>query len=338
MLLPLLIIFFLCFSFIWFIYEKSKRKTFAVSPGLQTHSVEETDKEWVLYHNNFSLCSRKIRIALAEYNIQYHSIHIDLIETGHYQTLSRKFLKVNPEGTVPVLLHFGKPVYESHEQLLYLADNSTTDNKLLPSKDEDIDTMKYWIDKSSLKGKPDENLMKHAGNCAALLTPPLFTCMVNYIPFRRILMGLLFHPAKQRVMLFLAMKFLGTKIFKEKSLLETLLIKSFEIMNHHLNDLEKHLSGHKGEWIMTNQYTLADISWITILHRLEELQWLPLLIKEKNHVGEYYKRAKNRNSFNKAIIKNSHSILEKGLKDLNKEISEINSLSSVYKKLELLNG
>ena len=40
---------------------------------------------------------------------------------------------------------------------------------------------------------------------------------------------------------------------------------------------------------------------------------------------------------NKAIIKNSHSILEKGLKDLNKEISEINSLSSVYKKLELLN-
>jgi hypothetical protein len=89
---------------------------------------------------------------------------------------------------------------------------------------------------------------------------------------------------------------------------------------------------------MTNQYTLADISWITILHRLEELQWLPLLIKEKNHVGEYYKRAKNRNSFNKAIIKNSHSILEKGLKDLNKKISEINSLSSLYKKLRLLNG
>jgi len=72
MLLPLLIIFFLCFFFIWFIYEKSKRKTFAVTPGLQTHSVEETDKEWVLYHNNFSLCSRKIRIALAEYNIQYN--------------------------------------------------------------------------------------------------------------------------------------------------------------------------------------------------------------------------------------------------------------------------
>ena len=28
--------------------------------------------------------------------------------------------EVNPAGTVPVLLHHGHPVYESHEQIIYI--------------------------------------------------------------------------------------------------------------------------------------------------------------------------------------------------------------------------
>tara|TARA_B100001287_G_scaffold276642_1_gene288421 strand:- start:1919 stop:2038 length:120 start_codon:yes stop_codon:yes gene_type:complete len=32
--------------------------------GLQGYAVEETSTEWTLYHNDFSLCSRKVRIKL----------------------------------------------------------------------------------------------------------------------------------------------------------------------------------------------------------------------------------------------------------------------------------
>jgi len=336
-LLYLFLVFLLLIPLLWFIYEKSKRKTFTVSPGIQNSIVEKTDQEWILYHNNFSLCSRKIRILLDEQDVYYQSRHIDLIETGKYQTLSREFLGVNPEGTVPVLLHFGKPVYESHEQLLYLAKHLTKAKVLLPNEDKKVDIMKYWIDKSSLKGKPDENLINHAGNCVALLTPLLFTCMINYIPFNKIMLGLLFHPEKQRVLIFLAMKYLGLKLFKETSHLETLIIKSFEIMNQHLSDLEELLAGHNGAWIIPDQYTLADVSWIVILHRLEELQLLPLLINNKKHVNDYYKRGKERPSFNEAIIKHSNLILEKGLKDLNKEITKKSSIASIHKKLKILN-
>ena len=50
--------------------------------GLQDYLVEETSAEWTLYHNDFSLCSRKVRICLHETGIDYVSKHIDLIETG----------------------------------------------------------------------------------------------------------------------------------------------------------------------------------------------------------------------------------------------------------------
>ena len=73
--------------------------------GLQDYLVEQTSAEWTLYHNDFSLCSRKVRICLHEVGFKYDSKHIDLIETGKYEVASKSFLKINPGATVPVLLN-----------------------------------------------------------------------------------------------------------------------------------------------------------------------------------------------------------------------------------------
>ena len=97
--------------------------------GLQDYTVEETSSEWILYHNDFSLCSRKVRICLFENGLDYVSKHIDLIETGKYEVASKEFLKINPGATVPVLLHRGRPIYESHEQIKYIFHHAR-DNKL----------------------------------------------------------------------------------------------------------------------------------------------------------------------------------------------------------------
>ena len=80
--------------------------------GKQSFKVIDTDKKWILYHNCFSLCSRKVRLCLEELEIEYDQEHIDLIETGKYQVASKNFLKINPGATVPVLLHKGYPIYE----------------------------------------------------------------------------------------------------------------------------------------------------------------------------------------------------------------------------------
>ena len=63
-------------------------------------------------------------MCLAELGIPYKSHHIHLIETESYENLSRHFLAVNPGGLVPVLVHQGHPIYESHDQIRYAAEHS----------------------------------------------------------------------------------------------------------------------------------------------------------------------------------------------------------------------
>ncbi len=157
--------------------------------GLQNNKVEETSDEWVLYHNNFSLCSRKVRFCLEELGLDYRSEQIDLIETGKYEVASKKFLKINPNATVPVLLHHGRPIYESHDQIYYLLEQSLDKKNILPSEPSESLVMDYWVEKSSLVGNPLENQDKYAGNCCGPLTFPLFVTMIKYVNLKEILKG-----------------------------------------------------------------------------------------------------------------------------------------------------
>ena len=105
----------------WWAWERSHRRTHPVPAGLQLHIELPHEQEFELYHNALSLCSMKTRVCMAELAIPYGNHPIDLIETGSYENIGRRFLAVNPGGTVPVLVHKGHPVYESHEQIRYAA-------------------------------------------------------------------------------------------------------------------------------------------------------------------------------------------------------------------------
>jgi glutathione S-transferase len=73
----------------------------------------------VLYHHNISVCAQKVRIALVEKNLPWEGRHIELMKGDH---LTEEFLKLNPRGLVPVLVHDGDPIYESTVILEYLED------------------------------------------------------------------------------------------------------------------------------------------------------------------------------------------------------------------------
>jgi glutathione S-transferase len=116
----------------------------------------------------------KTRVCLAELRIPYKSHHTDLVETGCYENLCPRLLDVNPGGTVPVLLHEGHPIYESHEQIRYatrFAPMGAT--SLVPEDAMERAEMEEWIDRSSLTGNPLENGDKSAGNVVPGLTLPL---------------------------------------------------------------------------------------------------------------------------------------------------------------------
>ena len=113
---------------------------------------------------------------------------IDLIETGKYQNISRDFLQVNPGATVPVLLHNGHPVYESHEQVSYVAEQVDASWLLVPKDPVLRECMREWLHKTSLIGDdPIAAPEATAGNAVPGLTIPIFASMVAKIPALKIL-------------------------------------------------------------------------------------------------------------------------------------------------------
>ena len=162
--------------------ESRKRRTYPVPAGYQADIEFTHEQEFELYHNAFSLCSMKSRLCMAELEIPYNSHHIDLVETGFYENIRPAFLSVNPGGTVPVLLHNGHPIYESHEQIRYAAGFAPEHVASLVPEDPRLRAeMEEWIDLSSLTGDPIKEVARSAGNSVPGQTLPLFCTMIEKI-------------------------------------------------------------------------------------------------------------------------------------------------------------
>tara|TARA_B100001057_G_scaffold400004_1_gene411065 strand:+ start:804 stop:1715 length:912 start_codon:yes stop_codon:yes gene_type:complete len=300
--------------------------------GLQDYVVEQTTAEWTLYHNDFSLCSRKVRICLHEAGFNYESKHIDLIETGKYEVASKSFLKINPGATVPVLLNKGRPIYESHEQIKFLF-NKMENFKVQEDVTHSID---YWTNKASMVGNPVKEHKKYAGNTIGPLTFPLFTTMLKNVSIIEVVKGLISHPLKERVLIFLLLKIFGFTFLKVQPI-QNLIKSAFKDLNNHLLELETELSFSKREWLASEHFSLADISWSVILHRLDECGWSDLLLEKKPFVNAYYEKIKKRDSFQKGIVNQKNPNLEKGIKELKLAIQNNPFLKSFRKELSALN-
>lgn len=288
----------------WVVHEKSRRRTHAMPGGLRTDIGLPHSAEFELWHNAFSLCSKKVRMCLAELGIAHASHHVDLIETGSYQTLSREFLAVNPAGLVPVLVHNGHPVYESHEILRYAAEHARGGASLVPDDPEDVAQMEHWLHKSSLWGDdPVAASSESAGNCVPGLTIPLFAAMIADVPVTGILEGLLFHRLKGRPAFFLALKLAGLARLPSLAPVVKVIRESRTHMERHLDDLETRLATTGSSWIVGAKFTLADVSWAVILDRLREADWTEILDSPRRpHVAAWWSRIRARDGYRTAML------------------------------------
>lgn len=303
---------------IWYLWERVHRNTHAMSGGLHEEIVLRHDAEFELHHNSLSLCSKKTRVCLAELGIEYKSHHIDLIETGSYENISRHFLAVNPAGTVPVLVHNGHPVYESHEQIRYATEHSPntsgSEHPLIPNRAEDEARMQMWIERTSLLGDdPISDSHRSAGNAVPGLTVPLFASMIVDIPYHRIFEGLLFHRLKVRPLLFLAMKFRGLSGLKGGPPAK-IIARSSRDMANHLDALEDALERGGGPWILGNQFTLADVGWVPIFERLAEADSLHCFVggELRPRCSAYWAALRCRPSYQTAVLDHAHETVDRG--------------------------
>jgi glutathione S-transferase len=302
----------------WYLWERQQRQTRSMPGGIHTDITLPHEQEWELYHNDFSLCSKKTRVCLAELGISYKAHHIDLIETGSYETLSRHYLKVNPAALVPVLVHNGHPIYESHEQLGYAAEHADNPQLLVPSDPAKRTLMDLWVHKSSITGdNPIDSMDETAGNAIPGLTTPIFATMVEHVPAHRILTGLLFHRLKVRAVFFLVLKLFGLKNLPKLKPVIKLLEASKIAMHKHMDDLETVLAENDGPWIVGDQFTLADVGVMVIFERLREGDWLSdFLTDNRPLVVAYWKALQKRPSYTAGIANHMHPMVTQATKDI----------------------
>ncbi|MAE96522.1 MAG: hypothetical protein CL910_17890 [Deltaproteobacteria bacterium] len=299
----------------WWAWEKSHRKTRPMPAGLQEHIDLPHEQEFELYHNALSLCSMKTRVCMAELQVPYESHHIDLIETGAYENIGRRFLKVNPGGTVPVLVHKGHPVYESHEQIRYAAQHALPGSpELIPADPELRAEMERWIDRSSLAGNPLEHGEVSIGNAIPGLTMPLFAAMIEQIPIWKILEGVLFHFDPKRPFVFMAFKFRKLHRLPGLTPVMKILSRSRRHAADHLDALEAQLGASGGPWILGEAFTLADVSWLVIFERLVQADWLHVYLGEGRRplCAAYWEALKQRPSYAEAILGFPHETIAYG--------------------------
>jgi glutathione S-transferase len=94
-----------------------------------------------LYHGNTSVCSAKARVALVEKGLTWESA---LLNLGKDEHMRPDYLRLNPDAVVPTLVHNGLVVRESSVIIEYV--DTLSDNNPLMPKDKAAEYLtRLWL-------------------------------------------------------------------------------------------------------------------------------------------------------------------------------------------------
>ena len=93
-----------------------------------------------LYDFGNSVCCQKVRITLRAKGLDWEARRVDLFKSEQYDP---DYLKMNPKGVVPTLVHDGRPVIESTLICEYL-DETFPDPPLIPNDAYGRTRMRLW--------------------------------------------------------------------------------------------------------------------------------------------------------------------------------------------------
>ena len=94
-----------------------------------------------LYHANHSTCSQKVRLCLAEKGLGWNSQLVNLATNEH---LAESYLKMNPNGVVPTLIHNESVITDSGVICEYL-EEVFPDTPMLPVDPVERAVVRAWV-------------------------------------------------------------------------------------------------------------------------------------------------------------------------------------------------
>jgi glutathione S-transferase len=201
-----------------------------------------------LYHSGLTTCSKQVRHCLREKGLSYVSHYVEL---WNYENLNPDYLKLNPNGVVPTLVHDGVPVINSFCINEYI-DDAFPNPPLRPADLHERARCRYWAWTAdevhlSLARLTHERMLK-----AALkdLTDDEVKAMLAATPV----------PEKRERWNVLAKG--GYNANQMEAALDNVLY-IFKRVEQEINT--------RGPWLAGKTFSLGDISMVAIVHRITEL-------------------------------------------------------------------
>jgi len=205
---------------------------------------------FTLYHHGSSVCAAKVRFAMAEKGIEWDGVYIDILKGEQF---SPDYLKLNPKGVVPTLVHDELVIPDSTVIVEYL-DQIMPENALHPTDPGERAQVRYWTK------AVDEDL--HPA-CGAIT----FVCSHRHTVLRNL--------GEDGAKEFLAStpEISVTADWNEK---KKIFVRygfdapeapgKMKLYDTYLHKMEKALDGN--DWLVGNKFTVADVSLTPYVNRL----------------------------------------------------------------------
>ncbi len=223
-----------------------------------------------VYEHNESVCCQKVRLVLAEKNIEHETINIAFEQRQQH---TPEFEALNPKGKVPVIVHDGRIITESTIITEYL-DDAFPDPSLMP-KDA------YWRARRRLWARwiDDEMHIPHISTISFNIS---FTDLLQYKQ-EKAAQGPRGAPPP--------FMFAGLKSPE--------MLASLRAYQRFLQEMDRTLI--ETSWLAGPDFSLADIDVVPYIWRLNNLR-LQELWKDMPRIQDWLDRVSSRPSFQNTII------------------------------------
>jgi|TARA_Y200000002_G_scaffold140322_1_gene115762 glutathione S-transferase len=129
-------------------------------------------------------------------------------------------------------------------------------------------------------------------------------------------------------------KVLSYGVFKKGTPLFKITKSAVKNLNIHFDELNDHLNEKK--WIDGNKFSLADITWMVLFHRLEESQLTNYFLNNRGNLIGYFNRLKARESYKSELLDYEENSIKVGKDKLIIAIESNQTLNKYYSFIKIL--
>jgi glutathione S-transferase len=233
-----------------------------------------------LYTARNSICTQKVFITLDEKALDYTTRNVNLFTNEQYDPA---YLKLNPKGVVPTLVHDGRAIVESSLICEYLEQEFPTPS-LAPSDAFGRARMRLWsklVDEQIFEATRELSFSAHFRYKMRTMTEEQ----------RQIRYANVGDPERRA-------RFMSTYEHGVDSPYVYQAIGHFEKA---FKAMDASLAEGGGPWLLGSDYGLADINMIPFVARMHYLDLLDIWIGERPRVQQWWQRTLQRPSTARAI-------------------------------------